>query len=106
MLHLGIFSSVKLIKRLLARTLDVKKATVTSLFHPQCFFCAIEWLKMLSFISKGDDRLEVRAREFSVKNSRNEILFSANRREVLVGADILRVSGKLLSQPTILIAKL
>jgi len=41
----------------------------------------------------GDDRLEVRAREFSVKNSRNEILFSANRREVLVGADILRVSG-------------
>jgi len=45
----------------------------------------------------GDDRLEVRAREFSVKNSRNEILFSANRREVLVGADILRVSGKLHS---------
>jgi len=41
----------------------------------------------------GDDRLEVRAREFSVKNSRDETLFSANRREVLVGADILRVSG-------------
>jgi len=41
----------------------------------------------------GDDRLEVQAREFSVKNSRNELLFSANRREVHVGADVLRVSG-------------
>ncbi len=43
----------------------------------------------------GDDRLEVVARDFRVINSRGERLFVANRQEVVVGADILRVSGKL-----------
>ena len=41
----------------------------------------------------GADRLEVTARDFRVMNSRRETLFAANRREVVVGADILRVSG-------------
>lgn len=42
----------------------------------------------------GDNRLEVVARDFRVTNSRQELLFAANRKEVIVGADILRVSGK------------
>lgn len=41
----------------------------------------------------GDNRLEVVARDFRVTNSRQELLFAANRKEVIVGADILRVSG-------------
>ncbi|XP_046632590.1 zeta-sarcoglycan-like [Daphnia pulicaria] len=41
----------------------------------------------------GEDRLEVVARDFRVTNSRQELLFAANRKEVVVGADILRVSG-------------
>jgi len=42
----------------------------------------------------GEDRLEVVARDFRVTNSRQELLFAANRKEVVVGADILRVSGE------------
>lgn len=38
--------------------------------------------------------MEVVARDFRVTNSRQELLFAANRKEVVVGADILRVSGK------------
>lgn len=41
----------------------------------------------------GDDSLEVLARDFRVMNANGETLFAANRREVVVGADILRVSG-------------
>ncbi|XP_057377649.1 zeta-sarcoglycan-like [Daphnia carinata] len=41
----------------------------------------------------GEDRLEVVARDFRVTNSKQELLFAANRKEVVVGADILRVSG-------------
>lgn len=37
--------------------------------------------------------MEVVARDFRVINSRGEMLFGANRQEVIVGADILRVSG-------------
>ncbi len=44
----------------------------------------------------GDDSLEVLARDFRVMNANGETLFAANRREVVVGADILRVSGRFL----------
>ena len=52
---------------------------------------------LLFFIwGPGEDRLEVVARDFRVTNSRQELLFAANRKEVVVGADILRVSGEFL----------
>lgn len=47
----------------------------------------------------GEDRLEVVARDFRVTNSRQELLFAANRKEVVVGADILRVSGEIIFFP-------
>jgi hypothetical protein len=46
-------------------------------------------------VCAGEDRLEVVARDFRVTNSRQELLFAANRKEVVVGADILRVSGEI-----------
>lgn len=52
-------------------------------------------LLLLLFVQRtGEDRLEVVARDFRVTNSRQELLFAANRKEVVVGADILRVSGE------------
>lgn len=52
-------------------------------------------LKVVPLFRLGEDRLEVVAKDFRVINSRQELLFAANRKEVVVGADILRVSGKM-----------
>lgn len=54
----------------------------------------LSFLNGFPFVMAGDDRLEVVARDFRVINTRGERLFAANRQEVVVGADILRVSGK------------
>ena len=42
----------------------------------------------------GNDRLECQARGFRVTDTRGTVLFSADRKEVVVGADVLRVTGQ------------
>ncbi|KAJ9591020.1 hypothetical protein L9F63_027772, partial [Diploptera punctata] len=40
-----------------------------------------------------NDRLECQARGFRVTDTRGTVLFSADRKEVVVGAEVLRVTG-------------
>ncbi|XP_046394688.1 delta-sarcoglycan-like isoform X2 [Ischnura elegans] len=41
----------------------------------------------------GDDRMEVLAKQFRVSDPRGTVLFSADQKEVMVGAEVLRVTG-------------
>lgn len=45
-------------------------------------------------LSLGDDQLEILASGMRISDARGRILFSADRKEVLVGADLLRVTGE------------
>jgi hypothetical protein len=42
----------------------------------------------------GNDRLECRATGFRVTDTRGTILFSADKNEVVVGAEVLKVTGQ------------
>jgi hypothetical protein len=42
----------------------------------------------------GNDRLECRARGFRVTDTRGTVLFSADKNEVVVGAEVLKVTGQ------------
>jgi hypothetical protein len=44
----------------------------------------------------GNDRLECHARGFRVTDTRGTVLFSADKHEVVVGAEVLRVTGQLI----------
>jgi len=41
----------------------------------------------------GNDGLECRTREFRVTDTRGTVLFSADKNEVVVGAEVLKVTG-------------
>ena len=41
----------------------------------------------------GNDRLECRTRGFRVTDTRGTVLFSADKNEVVVGAEVLKVTG-------------
>lgn len=41
----------------------------------------------------GDDKLECQASGMKITDTRGRLLFSADRKEVLVGAELLRVTG-------------
>lgn len=49
---------------------------------------------VMNHLLAGHDRFECLANNFMVTDDRGRILFSANRREVVVGAETLRVSGE------------
>jgi hypothetical protein len=70
-------------------SLVIKTFSLTWNVEPLCNCCV-----RIACVCAGEDRLEVVARDFRVTNSRQELLFAANRKEVVVGADILRVSGE------------
>lgn len=44
----------------------------------------------------GNDRLECHTRGFRVTDTRGTVLFSADKNEVVVGAEVLRVTGQLM----------
>ncbi|KAJ9596317.1 hypothetical protein L9F63_012650, partial [Diploptera punctata] len=49
--------------------------------------------KVVNRLFLGNDRLECQARGFRVTDTRGTVLFSADRKEVVVGAEVLRVTG-------------
>jgi hypothetical protein len=44
----------------------------------------------------GNDRLECHTTGFRVTDTRGTVLFSADKNEVVVGAEVLRVTGQLI----------
>lgn len=51
-------------------------------------------LKWYLFLVSGNDRFECLANNFKIMDEHGKVLFSASDDEVVVGADLLRVSGK------------
>lgn len=57
--------------------------------------CALG-LYSVMFTVAGNDRLECHTRGFRVTDTRGTVLFSADKNEVVVGAEVLRVTGELI----------
>ncbi|XP_071452552.1 delta-sarcoglycan-like isoform X2 [Hetaerina americana] len=49
--------------------------------------------RIVNRLFMGDDRMEVLAKQFRVADPRGTVLFSADQREVTVGAEVLKVTG-------------
>jgi len=51
-------------------------------------------LQLCFHYTTGDDKVECHASGMRITDTRGKLLFSADRKEVLVGAELLRVTGK------------
>ncbi|KAK2720432.1 delta-sarcoglycan-like [Artemia franciscana] len=50
--------------------------------------------RVINEMNLGDGRFDVSAKEFRITNSKKEVVFLANQKEVVVGAEVLRVTGQ------------
>lgn len=59
-----------------------------------CVSLQVATLCPLMLTVAGNDRLECRTRGFRVTDTRGTVLFSADKNEVVVGAEVLKVTGQ------------